>query len=125
MPGIGFRRLAESDFPLLFTWLARPHVKRWYAPEPRSFMELLARYGDLASTFGLDYARTLAAWRERFLAEWDGIAPLGFDDRFIRMWEYYLALCEAGFATGVTQDHQLVLEKGRGHSVRSVRLRRL
>lgn len=45
MPSIGFRRLAESDFPLLFTWLARPHVKRWYAPEPRSFMELLARYG--------------------------------------------------------------------------------
>lgn len=45
MPRIAFRRLAESDFPLLFNWLARPHVKRWYAPEPRSFMELLARYG--------------------------------------------------------------------------------
>lgn len=45
MPRIGFRRLAEGDFPLLFNWLARPHVKRWYAPEPRSFMELLARYG--------------------------------------------------------------------------------
>lgn len=45
MPSIGFRRLAESDFPLLFNWLARSHVKRWYAPEPRSFMELLARYG--------------------------------------------------------------------------------
>lgn len=45
MPSIGFRRLAESDFPLLFNWLARPHVKRWYAPEPRSFMELSARYG--------------------------------------------------------------------------------
>lgn len=45
MARVGFRRLAESDFPLLFNWLARPHVKRWYAPEPRSFMELLARYG--------------------------------------------------------------------------------
>jgi len=45
VPSIGFRRLAESDFPLLFNWLARPHVKRWYAPEPRSFMELIARYG--------------------------------------------------------------------------------
>ena len=39
---------------------------------------------------------------------------MGFDDRFIRMWEYYLALSEAGFATGVCQDLQLVLEKRRG-----------
>jgi cyclopropane fatty-acyl-phospholipid synthase-like methyltransferase len=39
---------------------------------------------------------------------------MGFDDRFIRMWEYYLALSEAGFATGVSQDLQLVLEKRRG-----------
>lgn len=45
MPRVAFRRLAERDFPTLFTWLARPHVKRWYAPEPRSFMELVARYG--------------------------------------------------------------------------------
>jgi cyclopropane-fatty-acyl-phospholipid synthase len=40
----------------------------------------------------------------------------GFDDRFIRMWEYYLALSEAGFATGITQDLQVVMEKGRGLS---------
>jgi len=51
-------------------------------------------------TFGLDYARTLAIWRERFLAQWDGIAPLGFDDRFRRMWDYYLAYCEGGFRAG-------------------------
>ena len=38
----------------------------------------------------------------------------GFDERFIRMWEYYLALSEAGFATGISQDHQIVLEKRRG-----------
>jgi ribosomal protein S18 acetylase RimI-like enzyme len=48
VPRIGFRPLAESDFPLLFKWLSRPHVRRWYAPEPRSFMELLARYGPRA-----------------------------------------------------------------------------
>jgi diamine N-acetyltransferase len=41
---IAFRRLTEADLPLLFTWLARPHVKRWYATEPRSFMELAAKY---------------------------------------------------------------------------------
>ena len=39
---------------------------------------------------------------------------MGFDDRFIRMWEYYLALSEAGFATGITQDLQIGLEKRRG-----------
>ena len=39
---------------------------------------------------------------------------LGFDERFIRMWEYYLALSEAGFATGISQDLQIVLEKPRG-----------
>jgi cyclopropane fatty-acyl-phospholipid synthase-like methyltransferase len=38
---------------------------------------------------------------------------MGFDDRFIRMWDYYLSISEAAFATGVTQDLQVVLEKGR------------
>ena len=60
------------------------------------------------------YARTLRAWRTRFLANVEAVRAQGFDDRFIRMWEYYLALSEAGFATGLTQDHQIVLEKGRG-----------
>jgi cyclopropane-fatty-acyl-phospholipid synthase len=60
------------------------------------------------------YVRTLEAWRTRFLANADAVRALGFDDRFIRMWEYYLAISEAGFATGLSQDLQLVLEKGRG-----------
>jgi hypothetical protein len=38
---------------------------------------------------------------------------MGFDERFIRMWDYYLAISEAGFDTGVCQDYQIVLEKGR------------
>jgi cyclopropane-fatty-acyl-phospholipid synthase len=60
------------------------------------------------------YARTLRAWRTRFLANREAVLQLGFDERFIRMWTYYLAISEAGFATGLSQDHQLVLEKGRG-----------
>jgi len=60
------------------------------------------------------YVRTLRAWRDRFLGQLDAVRAQGFDDRFIRMWEYYLALSEAGFATGVSQDLQLVLEKRRG-----------
>ncbi|HYH93421.1 MAG TPA: cyclopropane-fatty-acyl-phospholipid synthase family protein [Candidatus Saccharimonadales bacterium] len=65
---------------------------------------------DIASS----YVRTLRAWRTRFLGRLDDVRAQGFDERFIRMWEYYLALSEAGFATGLSQDLQIVLEKGRG-----------
>jgi cyclopropane-fatty-acyl-phospholipid synthase len=47
--------------------------------------------------FGKSYARTLAEWRNRFMTHWASIAPLGFDQRFQRLWEYYLSYCEAGF----------------------------
>jgi cyclopropane-fatty-acyl-phospholipid synthase len=67
-----------------------------------------------ARDIGPHYATTLRAWRTRFMASLDAVRAQGFDDRFVRMWEYYLALSEAGFATGLTQDHQIVLEKGRG-----------
>ncbi len=60
------------------------------------------------------YARTLATWRATFLARLDDVRAQGFDDRFVRMWEYYLAISEAGFATGVTQVQQIALEKRRG-----------
>ena len=60
-----------------------------------------------------DYVRTLATWRTTFLSRLDEVRAMGFDERFIRMWDYYLAISEAGFATGVCQDLQIVLEKGR------------
>ena len=60
------------------------------------------------------YVRTLQAWRSRFMGNLDAVRAQGFDERFIRMWEYYLAISEAGFATGLTQDFQIVLEKKRG-----------
>ncbi len=52
------------------------------------------------------YARTLAHWRERFLREREAVCTLGYDERFIRAWTYYLSYCEAGFherAIGVSQ----------------------
>lgn len=55
---------------------------------------------ETVETFGLSYARTLADWRHRFLAAWPRIAALGFDERFKRMWLYYLMYCEAGFRQG-------------------------
>jgi cyclopropane-fatty-acyl-phospholipid synthase len=51
--------------------------------------------------FGGSYAKTLGEWRARFLAAWPRIEKLGFNDRFRRMWEYYLTYCEVGFRTGI------------------------
>jgi cyclopropane-fatty-acyl-phospholipid synthase len=50
--------------------------------------------------FGQSYAWTLAEWRKRFKQSWHEIQPLGFDARFYRMWDYYLAYCQAGFEAG-------------------------
>ena len=50
--------------------------------------------------FGRDYAETCRRWRADFLARKDEVLALGFDDRFIRIWEFYLAYCEAGFEAG-------------------------
>ncbi len=71
---------------------------------------LIRQVDDIAS----DYVRTLRAWRLRFMEQLGAVRAMGFDERFIRMWEYYLALSEAGFATGVAQDLQVVFEKRRG-----------
>ena len=62
------------------------------------------------------YALTLRAWRESFFAHLDQVRSQGFDDRFIRMWDYYLSISEAGFRTGMTQDLQIRLEKRRGRT---------
>lgn len=51
--------------------------------------------------FGASYALTLAEWRRRFEAAWPEISRLGFDDRFRRMWLYYLIYCEVGFERGL------------------------
>jgi cyclopropane-fatty-acyl-phospholipid synthase len=65
--------------------------------------EQAARAGlafETLQTFGLDYARTLNLWRERFEASWGSISKLGFDEAFRRRWRYYLCYCEAGFTEG-------------------------
>ena len=59
--------------------------------------------------FGHDYARTLSQWAERFQRTWDDIAPLGFDERFRRLWHFYLSYCRAGFITSRTDVIQLTV----------------
>lgn len=59
--------------------------------------------------FGLDYARTLREWLQRFNARLEDVASQGFDPRFQRMWQFYLAYCEAGFRARSTDVWQYVL----------------
>ena len=61
--------------------------------------------------FGESYALTLKEWRRRFLERWSEIAPLGFDEPFRRLWEFYLCYCEAGFRAR-TIDVNLIALRG-------------
>ncbi|MFN3738378.1 class I SAM-dependent methyltransferase [Hydrogenophaga sp.] len=61
--------------------------------------------------FGPDYAETLRQWRERFLHEQERVLAQGFDARFLRTWEFYLAYCEAGFAQRNIDVVQYTLRK--------------
>lgn len=72
-----------------------------FIPSVAALLAAKTRTTDLALThledFGHSYALTLKAWRERFMAQLAQVRAQGFDDRFIRMWEFYLAYCEGGF----------------------------
>lgn len=59
---------------------------------------------------GLSYAKTLHHWRERFLSHKDQVLALGFDENFIRMWDFYLCYCEGGFKEGVISDVHMLFE---------------
>ncbi len=72
-------------------------------PSRSAFRAAAARQGltvHAEYAFGLDYARTLAEWRQAFEANWPQIAALGFDEHFHRLWRLYLCYCEAGFLAG-------------------------
>jgi cyclopropane-fatty-acyl-phospholipid synthase len=83
-------------------------------PSPTAFREAAAKAGlkivnELS--FGQDYAETLKRWRETFLAQDAQVRRLGFDTRFMRIWEFYLGYCEAAFATGNTGVMQFTLQR--------------
>jgi cyclopropane-fatty-acyl-phospholipid synthase len=61
--------------------------------------------------FGADYAATLAWWRERVNAAAQDIKSLGFDERFLQLWRFYLCYCEAGFRAGRTDVMQIELRR--------------
>jgi len=83
-------------------------------PCPREFRAHAERAGlkvvdELA--FGLDYAETLRRWRHQFMADKTQVLQLGFDERFMRIWEFYLAYCEAAFDQHSTDVVQFTLVK--------------
>ena len=58
-----------------------------------------------------DYADTLSAWHDGFLGKLDTVRQMGFDDRFIRMWRYYLSYCEGGFRERIIGTYQITMTK--------------
>ncbi len=83
-------------------------------PSPEAFRAEAAKAGLQVVTelaFGGDYAETLRRWRAGFMAQDRQVRQLGFDTRFMRIWEFYLAYCEAAFATGNTNVMQFTLRR--------------
>ena len=80
-----------------------------------SMGEAVRRAGDLQvvhiEDIGPDYARTLALWRRRFFERIEDVRRLGFSETFVRLWDFYLCYCEAGFLERTTGDLQVVLSK--------------
>jgi cyclopropane-fatty-acyl-phospholipid synthase len=96
------------------------YIKRYifpgsFIPSISAMLAAKTRASDLALThledFGLGYAQTLRAWRQRFLAALPQVRAQGYDERFIRMWEFYLAYCEGGFRERSIGVAQLLLAK--------------
>jgi cyclopropane-fatty-acyl-phospholipid synthase len=84
-------------------------------PSIRVFKEVAEKHGLEAVetfTFGPDYAETLRQWRASFMSKIDQIKSLGFDQTFVRTWEFYLSYCEAAFDGGNTNVVQFTLRHG-------------
>lgn len=86
-----------------------------HCPSLGAIAAALARSGDLAivelEDLTLHYARTLACWRRQFWERIEEVRRLGYPEPFIRLWDFYLAYCEAGFAERYIADAQLLLAK--------------
>jgi cyclopropane-fatty-acyl-phospholipid synthase len=98
-----------------YGWIQKYIFPGGLLPSVEAIEQVLDEHTTLRLTgvrrIGPHYAHTLRLWREQFCRNWPGIAALGFDDTFRRMWEFYLAYCEAGFRTGYLDDAILTLQR--------------
>ncbi|MDO9404084.1 MAG: cyclopropane-fatty-acyl-phospholipid synthase family protein [Polaromonas sp.] len=102
------RYIASTDFiqQYIFPGGCLPCPREFRAQAAAAGLEVVDEF-----CFGQDYARTLQLWREDFMAQESRVLTLGFDRRFIRIWEFYLAYCEAAFEEGNTDVVQYTLRK--------------
>jgi len=104
-----FERYAHStDFiqQYIFPGGMLPSIERFHAMAQQHGLEVCNTF-----SFGQDYATTLHLWRQQFLQQLPQVRAQGFDDAFIRTWEFYLVYCEAGFRSGNISVAQFTLRK--------------
>jgi len=101
------RYLSGTDFiqQYIFPGGLLPSRSQFRAHAERAGLRVVDEFA-----FGADYAETLRRWRSQFLRQEAAVSSLGFDRRFQRTWEFYLAYCEAAFATGQTDVVQFTLQ---------------
>jgi len=96
-------------------WIERHVFPGCLIPSLAALTQAMARGSRLTvagvEEIGTNYAETLRRWRERFLAAHAEVRALGYDERFVRTWDFYLAVCEAGFRTRWLRDAQVVLTR--------------
>ena len=98
-----------------YTWIHKYVFPGGMLPSVEAIGRVLRSHTTLHASnikpMGMHYAHTLRLWRAQFVANWQHVEDLGFDDRFFRMWEFYLAYCEAGFRTGYLDVAQIRIER--------------
>ncbi|MGQ2980686.1 MAG: class I SAM-dependent methyltransferase [Polaromonas sp.] len=106
--GLFERYISSTDFiqQYIFPGGCLPCPREFRAQAQAAGLEVIDEF-----SFGQDYARTLQLWREDFMAQESRVLQLGFDKRFIRIWEFYLAYCEAAFTQANTDVVQYTLRK--------------
>ena len=102
------RYLTSTDFiqQYVFPGGCLPCPKEFRAQAVKAGLQVVDEF-----SFGQDYARTLQLWHEQFAAQKAHVLQLGFDERFIRIWEFYLSYCEAAFLEANTDVVQYTLRK--------------
>ena len=108
--------ISENEFPkyrnipdfiqcYIFPGGMLPSISALQKPISKAGLQINDSYG-----FGLDYAKTLEKWRDRFIKAWPNLAnEKKFDTRFFKMWELYLAYCEGGFRGGTIDVKQMLI----------------
>lgn len=96
-------------------WIKKHIFPGGQLPSVKALVDSTCATGDLylqhLESFGMHYARTLSLWRERFNRQREAVLSMGFDERFLRKWNYYLSYCEAAFATRNINVAQMILAR--------------